>query len=107
MGFGAPGGEMGHAVWVGLVVGFAGFLVAGWEEVGVDVDFGRHGSGLFFFLVFLMLDRCCERRFVRYGIDQLSALFFVGWYWKKRAPSKLLRSSNIPGTVDGQRKRGE
>lgn len=43
---------MGHAVWVGLVVGFAGFLVAGWEEVGVDVDFGRHGLGLgllFFF----------------------------------------------------------
>lgn len=54
-----------------------------------------------------MLDRCCERRSVRYGIDQLSALFFVGWYWKKRAPSKLLRSSNIPGTVDGQRKQGE
>lgn len=40
---------MGHAVWVGLVVGFAGFLVAGWEEVGVDVDFGRHVSGLWFF----------------------------------------------------------
>lgn len=92
---------MGHAVWVGLVVGFAGFLVARWEEVGVDVDFGRHGLGLlfFFFSVFLMLDRCCERRSVRYGIDQLSALLFVGWYWKKRAPSKLLRSSNIPGTV--------
>lgn len=49
MGFGGPGGEMGHAVWVGLVVGFAGFLVAGWEEVGVDVDFGRHGLGLLFF----------------------------------------------------------
>lgn len=60
---------MGHAVRVGLVVGFAGFLVAGWEEVGVDVDFGRHGSGLFFFGGFLMLDRCCERRSVRYGID--------------------------------------
>lgn len=39
---------MGHAVWVGLVVGFAGFLVEGWEEVGVNVDFGRHGSGGFF-----------------------------------------------------------
>lgn len=43
---------MGHAVWVGLVVGFAGLLVAGWEEVGVDVDFGRHGSGLLFFYWF-------------------------------------------------------
>lgn len=47
---------MGHAVWVGLVVGFAGFLVAGWEEVGVDVDFGRHGSGLL--LSFFWFSEC-------------------------------------------------